>query len=273
MKPLDVKYCFSPSLLDSFQSLLDFEENWERYWGSSDEPSKSLEEYQEECNQSLLDAINNVPFTSEASSMGKAWNDLIDTLIHKKKCGKTQITRKCDETGKVIAAHCELDGFSFDFDINDAKDAAKYFADCLSQIHVISYIETKYGIVNLHGYLDEHRHDVVYDIKTTKSYEFGNYLEKWQKHVYPYCLLESGVCTDIKEFEYTVFQMQGGRSRQPIITAKMYTEVYTYLHDATRRMLKEHCELFIEYIERNRDKITNDNLFKDYNLRKYKNKV
>lgn len=267
MKPRDVAYCFSPTLLDSFQGLLGYEETWEKFWGSSEDPSKSLDEYREECNQSLIDSINHVPFVSEACSKGTAWNDLIDTLVHNKRCGRTFINRVCNDEGRIFAARCQVDGFTFDFDINDAINAAKYFVGSLSQIYVHSYIDTRYGIVNLFGFLDELRRDVVYDIKTSKSYTFGDYSEKWQKHLYPYCLVESGECTNIKEFEYAVFKLSGGNTKSPIITAEQFREVYTYDHELSRSLLREHCERFIEYIEDNRDKITNQNIFKEHERR------
>lgn len=69
----------------------------------------------------------------------------------------------------------------------------------------------------------------MYDIKTTSRYEFGKYSDGWQRHVYPYCLISSGLVKDIDSFEYTAYHLKGGTSRTPLITGVQYPELYKYL--------------------------------------------
>lgn len=268
----EVKYSFSPSLLDSFAYLLNSEESYDKYWGKSEDPSMSLEEYELSLEQSLLDSINRVPFSSEAAAKGTCFNDLVDTLVHQKVCGKTAMRQIKNESGICEAVRCELTemlnnvkiDYSFDFDIALAREAADYFKGCLKQVLVNAYIDTKYGIVNLYGFIDELRENVVYDIKTTKSYSFGDFEHKWQRHVYPYCLIESGMCTDVKEFEYTIFKLVGGNTKQKYITADVSREVYSYNHEQSTKQIREHCEHFIQFIDAHREQITNDLIFREH---------
>lgn len=149
-----------------------------------------------------------------------------------------------------------IDGFEFYFDRQLCLDAAKYFDCALTQYYTSANIDTCYGRVKLYGYIDELVKDKVYDIKTTKSYTFGNYKNYWQRHVYPYCLIESKDCTDIKAFEFSVFKLNGGGVRNPLITADFYREVYDYNHEQSTEIIRQQCERFIEFIEAHRDKIT-----------------
>lgn len=62
------KYRFYPSLLDKFEQYLRADEQVESFWNVDNETGeykKSPEEIEAELKQSLLDAINRVPFESE----------------------------------------------------------------------------------------------------------------------------------------------------------------------------------------------------------------
>lgn len=154
-----------------------------------------------------------------------------------------------------------IDGFEFFFDKQLCKDVAEYFDGALSQHYTTADIETDYGVVRLYGYIDELIRDKVYDIKTTKSYTFGNYQKYWQRYVYPYCLIESGDCTDIKAFEFSVLQLKGGGPRSPLITGDFYREVYDYDHKKSTEIIRQHCERFIEFLEEHRSEITDKKIF------------
>ena len=82
------KYRFYPSLLDKFEQYLRADEQVESFWNVDNETGeykKSPEVIEAELKQSLLDAINRVPFESEAADKGTAFNAVIDCYIHKKK--------------------------------------------------------------------------------------------------------------------------------------------------------------------------------------------
>ena len=266
-----VKYKFYPSILDKFQSFVDTtaedyfyqDENggWHRnYNDTTGEYHFSEAEVYELTKKELIDAINRVGFVSAAATKGTIFNELVDALIHNQKCD-IKTTKIYDNDKRVVAIEAELDGFTFMYDINLLKEAAAYFKDSLSQVHTSATIDTDYGVVELYGYIDELRKNKVYDIKTTSKYDFGKYSKYWQRHIYPYCLIESGACTEIESFEFTCYQLAGGTDKNKLITGKKYPEVYTYTHNQSKEFIKAQCERFIEFLEENRQFITDNKIF------------
>lgn len=280
-------YKIYPSLLDKFQSFVettaedyfyqDEHGNWHKnYNESTGEYHYSDAEVHELAKKELIDFINRVRSVSEAASKGTAFNELVDALITNKKSEVLE-TKKVyyDVNGnilmselplnqqifKLVGVEAKLDGFSFIFDINLIKEAAEYLKGSLNQVYTSARIETKYGEVELYGYIDELRKNVVYDLKTTKKYEFGKYKKYWQQHVYPYCLVESGACTDIDYFEFTCYQLSGGTEKTKLITGKKFPEVYKYQHEYSKGLIKAQCERLIEFLEENFESITDKKVF------------
>lgn len=278
---------FSPSLLDAFQTYKDASTLYERFFGSSEEPSQTCDEFERQKFQELIDKINRVPFESEAADKGSCFNEIIDCLVLNTRSTREDIEVSSKEgfverhvegsidpwDGKVTYADVEDELIQmphieakkgdnvFRFDIGFCKDVAQYFNGSLCQVYVEAPIETRFGKVLLYGFPDYIKPSVVYDLKTTSKYEFGKYSKYWQQHVYPYALIESGKCTDIAAFEFTVFQMKGGNSKSPVISGDMYKEVYTYSHTRTKAMLKDICEQFSEFLINNRNLIEDEKIF------------
>lgn len=281
------KYFFAPTLLDAFCDFINAESIWSKYWGDADEPKISLADYEEQSYQAILDRINRVKGEPiEAAEKGTAWNDLVDTLLHNKQCGHTKFVRLGldaignyvpTQSNEVVGIRCVTDNFTFDFDYQFALQAAMYFGKrvtvdgveintypsdkCVSQVLVCANIETRYGVVELYGFIDEMRRDTIIDIKTTSHYEFGKYANYNQRFVYPYCIIESGMAEEVNFFEFTAYALKGGNSHTPLITGTQYSEVYNYNHEEATKRIKDTCERFIEFIEANRDKITDKNIF------------
>lgn len=282
-----VKYKFYPSILDKFQSFVDMSAedyfyqdekgDWHKnYNESTGEYHYTDEEVYDLAKQDLINSINRVRSSSEAASKGTAFNELVDALITNKK-SEVVNTKKVyyDVNGnfirtdmplnpqvfKLAGVQAEHDGFTFIFDINLIKDAALYLKGSLNQVYTSATIETKYGLVELYGYIDELRQNKVYDLKTTKKYEFGKYAKYWQRHIYPYCLLESGQCTEIESFEFTCYQLSGGTERQQLIQGKKYPELYNYTHEQSKALIKAQCERFIEFLEDNKTLIIDKKIF------------
>ena len=294
------KYRFYATLLDKFQTYLDTQAegyfyqdedgSWHKnYSVSEDTLHFSQEEVDALLKKELLDVINRVSHEpSEAASKGTALNEIVDCLIHNRKSDNEDIVIKSlkgfnvergfgctDEVGKPIfydyflehvkkpCIYAGLDGFDFYFDIGFCKSIAEYFKGSLSQVFTSAPLETKYGEVELYGYIDELRENKVFDVKTTTRYEFGKYAKYWQRHAYPYTLIESGACTEINSFEFTAYALRGGTSRTPLITGIQYPEVYQYDHEQSKVLLKDICERFIEFLEDNRDLVTNRKIFNE----------
>lgn len=294
------KYRFYATLLDKFQTYLDTQaeeyfyqdegSSWHKNYSESEDTLHfSQEEVDALLKQELLDAINRVPHEpSEAASKGTALNEIVDCLIHNRKSDNEDIVIKLlkgfnvergfgctDEVGKPIfydyflehvnkpCIYAGLDGFDFYFDIGFCKSIVEYFKGSLSQVFTSAALETEYGEVELYGYVDELRENKVFDLKTTSRYEFGKYAKYWQRYIYPYTLIESGMCTEINSFEFTAYVLKGGTSRTPLITGVQYPEVYQYDHEQSKVLLKDICERFIEFLEDNRGSITNKKIFNE----------
>ena len=265
------KYRIYPSLLDKFEQYLRADEEAESFFNIDNETGeykKSPDEVEAELKQSLIDCINRVPFASEAADKGTAFNAIVDSFIHRKKHVPTE-REPYDivgdrETNVVQVSFPKsdlMDEHHFMFDWKWCIEQAAYFEGSLSQVFVNAILPTQYGAVELYGFIDELRKDVVYDIKTTSSYTFGKYEHGWQRHVYPYCLIASGQMDSVKAFEYTAFALKGGTSRTPLISGTRYPEFYTYDHEQTVKLLTAHVERFIEFLEANRDMITDKKIF------------
>lgn len=278
---------YSPSILDAFQSYLDCEALYEKFFGHSEEPSQTYEEYEQQKFQELIDKINRVPFESEAASRGSCLNEIVDCIVMRTKSTRDDITIKtlssfdklCEdgawdmvenkplayeqwfETIRQPCLWAQNGKFEFYFDISFCKQVAAYFKDSLCQIYTEAPIETKYGKVLLYGYPDYVRENKVYDLKTTSKYEFGKYSKYWQQHVYPYTLIESGKMTEVQTFEFTAFQMKGGTARSPLIYGDMYPEVYVYSHEASTKALRGICEQFTEFLTNNKHLIKDEKIF------------
>ena len=293
-------YRFYPTLLDKFQTFLDttaedyFYQDEDGKWHKNYSETEDAFHYSQEevdalLKQELLDAINRVPHEpSEPASKGTALNEIVDCIIHNKKSDNKNILIKSlkgvdvkrefgctDEVGKPIiydywfehikfpCIFDEIDGFYFYFDKDFCKSIAEYFKGSLSQVFTSATIDTEFGEVELYGYIDELRENKVFDLKTTSRYEFGKYSKYWQRHIYPYTLIESGACTEINSFEFTAYALKGGTSRTPLITGVQYAEVYQYNHEQSKMLLKNICERFCQFLEDNRDLITNKKIFNE----------
>ena len=83
MKNQQLNYCIYATLLDAYWGYLNSDVIWEKYWGWSENPPHTPEEFHELQFQELIDRINRKPFDSEAADKGTAFNELVDALIEK----------------------------------------------------------------------------------------------------------------------------------------------------------------------------------------------
>ena len=205
---MSAKYKIYPSLLDKFQSFLDVEQSVEEFWNidAEGEYKETADEMSDRLERELIDTINRVPREPiEAADKGTCFNEVIDCLIAHRKCEYEGMDIRSGELGANRVITANLNGFEFKYDMDLVKDAAMYFKGAISQHQCSAVLPTKYGDVELYGYADEIRGDMVYDIKTTSRYDFGKYGKGWQRFVYPWCLVESGQMKEVAAFEYTVF--------------------------------------------------------------------
>lgn len=252
-KQSNPRYRIYATLLDAFCDYLDTPQIYDRYWGYSNEPPHTLEEFWIKQHASLIDRINRVSFTSEAASKGSAFNAVIDTLITGQLDEKVKMSKVLDENGKPLAIQAELDGFAFQFPYEICKEFALYYKGAIPQIRVSAILPTAYGNVELYGYIDELMPLSVHDIKTTGNYSASKFKHHSQHLVYPYCLMQNG--SDVRTFEYNVAEESKSGNWQT------YTETYVFAPDRDIPILQERCEGLIEFALQNRQFITDCKIF------------
>lgn len=93
MKQFDVVARIYATLLDAYRNYLDSDDIWERYWGNSENPPHTPEEFKQQKYEDLINRINRVPFENEATAKGTAFNELVDAMIEKRKPNNMEVSR------------------------------------------------------------------------------------------------------------------------------------------------------------------------------------
>lgn len=201
-------YRIYPTILDAYFNYLNSDVIYERYWGWSENPPCTQEEFHELQYQELIDRINRVPFDSEAADKGTALNEIIDCMVDKRKSEIMQIDRvykverfsAYDEVGKplyydeektneVIALKAVYHEREFTFPISICRELADYYKGGLTQQRVEAILPTAYGNVLVYGLIDYLMPTTVNDLKTTGSYTVGKFKDHHQHLVYPFALM------------------------------------------------------------------------------------
>lgn len=268
-----VSYKFYATLLDGFQDYLNSDQIWEQYWGYSDNPPHTPEEFKQIQFQSFIDRINRVPFDSEAADKGTAFNEIIDCMVEHRKSEKVEVRYEyealvmgqvdnCDPderwadieyTNKVIGLTAVYNNRAFYFDINMCREFANYYKGAITQNFVKAIVKTRYGNVEVYGYEDELLPQSIHDIKTTGKYSVGKFKNHWQHIVYPYCHMMNG--EDIRLFEYNIAEIEKSGKWAT------YTESYLFNPDRDIPKLVNHCEELISFLIENRHLITDRKIF------------
>lgn len=268
-------YRISPSTLQKFSAYIHADREFESDFNIVSEaaisqglfpgmqPGDYKESYDEIANrreQELIDYINRAPREpSEASSKGTALNEVIDCIILNKKTTMDGLTIKSDRDAEIPVIHASLDGFDFHFDLTHCLSLAAMLRGSIPQFHCKAVMHTSKGDALLHGYIDYLRRDRVIDLKTTSRYAFGKFEEGWQKDLYPWCLIESGLMENVFDFEYLVATWKERKGCPSTWTIS--SEVYTYNHQKAQARLQETVEWFIDWLNSRRDYITDKTIF------------
>ena len=239
------KFKFYATLLDAFSNYLRSDAIYERYWGFSENPPHTPEEFKEQQFQSLIDTINRVPFDSEAADRGTCFNEIVDALIENRKPNGVEVERVDGVLYRAL-----YNGRTFDFPIALCLEFANYYKGALTQQRVEAILPTCFEEVLVYGVIDELMPLSIHDIKTTGNYYVGKFKDHWQHIVYPYCLMRNG--GDVRLFEYNITDFKN-----------TYTESYTFVPERDIPILTDHCEEFIRFLNDNRDLITDKKIFGD----------
>jgi len=205
-----VKYRIFPSILDAYGFYLNNYKKGDAYG-------------------SLIAKINRIAPRLEQAIIGQAFNDIIDKGLF-----------------YPSDSFVEQDGFSFPANI--VNHYCHLFRGTNKQVFTVGNIETRYGLVNLYGFIDYLSPHCIYDLKTTAKYFVGKYKNNTQHLVYSFCLDKLGSPKDFFSYRITDF-------------IDMYVETYAYNAKDTERMLRRKCEDFIEFLEANRHLITDKKIF------------
>ncbi len=273
-QPLEnVSYRFYATLLDGFQDYLNSDIIWEKYWGYSENPPHTPEEFKEKQFQSFIDRINRVPFDSEAADKGTAFNEIIDCMIEHRKSDKVDVryayetivlgqVDNCEpderwadvqQTNKIVGLNATYNNRTFYFDIKLCREFANYYKGALTQQFVRAIVPTRFGNVEVYGYVDELMPQSIHDIKTTGKYSVGKFKDHWQHIVYPYCYQQNG--QDLRLFEYNIAEIDKyGRW-------ETFTESYMYKPERDVPKLIAMCEELISFLIENRHLITDRKIF------------
>lgn len=252
------RYRIYPSILDKYQKFLDSDMVAEEFWNKDSEGNYKLtpEEMSAQLEEELVDSINRVDKKPiEAADKGTAFNEIIDCILeHRTTERNDMLLQSSKEDVKVL-----FNDWNFSFDINLCKSVASYFNGCIPQYTCSAILSTSFGDVELYGHVDYIGTNKVYDLKTTKQYQFGNYSSYWQRHLYPFCLVESRDMEEVSEFEFLIVTWQELKNKP--ISGEISKEVYTYSHEKSKAKLTAICESFIEWLEMHRDVITDKKIF------------
>lgn len=251
-------YKIYPSLLDSFQQLLDSDRNWEKFYGSSEEPALSPLEYEQKMERELIDKVNRVPFTSDAASKGTAFNEIVDCILLHVPATREDCKIELFKDANPAYIQAKIDGFEFRYSKDLCCRMARYYKGAIPQYRLSATLPTQYGLVELYGNADYLLPDSVHDLKTTKQYDFGKFEEHWQRYAYPFCLIESGDYTEVKDFTFDVLVW---KDMDGILEASAYEETYLYDHRKAKAKLTHVCEQFIAWLELHRAEITDKKVF------------
>ncbi|MDR1222354.1 MAG: HNH endonuclease [Tannerella sp.] len=266
MKNRQLNYLFYATLLDSFQDYLSSDKIYSEYWGFSENPPMTEEEFHEKKRLELIDKINRVPFDSEKADRGTAFNEIVDCLILGKNSEKMQIksiktpytnhSYTAETEWRVTAIKANYNNREFVFPVDVCREFSGYYKGAIPQVYCEAILPTRYGDVKLYGYLDELMPASIHDIKTTGKYSAGKFKNHWQHIVYPYCLQSDG--SDISDFEYNILLINERVSGN---TYETFTEHYAFVSGRDVPKLTEHVESLIEFIEMHRDVITDLKIF------------
>jgi len=251
-----LNYLFYATLLDGYQNYLSSSEIYHKYWGFADEPEFSEEEFEQKQFLSLIDRINRVPFDSEAADQGTAFNEIVDCIILKSKSDRMEV-ESIKQDSMIVAFKATFNEREYIFPAELCFEFANYYKGAIPQVRVESTIETKYGVVLLYGYIDELMPLAVCDLKTTKSYTVGDFKNHWQHIVYPYCLNQNG--NSVFDFEYNIAVIN--RLKSGAVNYTTHTEYYAFNPVTDTQRLTKHVEGLIEFLEANRELITDKKIF------------
>jgi hypothetical protein len=205
-----VDYAFSATLLDSF-SFYQLSES-------------------EFAEQEFIDRINRVPIKDvtalEHIDKGLAFNNAIDLIL---------------DTGEFLNTN-------WGFQDEIIYEIGLYLNGAIKQHYTSCTITVDGKKIMIYGYVNYILYNKCIELKTTSSYDLGNYRDNMQRHIYSYCLNEHGYFIDTFEFIVTDF-------------TSVYKEPYMTNIKESKAIINYKCQSLIKFIESKRHLITDLKIF------------
>ena len=255
----DSQFAFYATLLDAFESYLESDQLYQKFYGNSEEPKFTEDEWADKQFVELINRINRVPFTNDAVEKGTAFNNIVDMMLDGKYDDGLHVLSIDEEKNQITIAERSvskddkgkektefLNARTFLYSV--AKEFADYYEGGLKQYFTIGTIDTCYGNVDVYGFIDYLLPFSIHDMKTTSRYSAGSYKTHWQHIVYPFAMKQQGM--DIPRFEYNVTNFK-----------ETFTEVYVFDEQRDVPRLRAMCERFINFLLANKHLITDKKVF------------
>ena len=190
-----------------------------------------------------------MPFDSDAADRGTCFNEVIDCIVERRKSDK-MILSSTEDTIKAT-----YNNKDFVFNKSEMCSISKRYMSAVTQVRCDGILRFDDVEINMYGYIDELFSDKIVDIKTTsRAPQAFGFRDHWQHRVYPYCLNEMGAKIETFEYHHYVLNEQNN------ITA-FVIEPYPIDLDRNKSELINICTLFIDFVEINKDKITDVKIF------------
>ena len=224
--------------MNAFSNWLNSSDIYEQYWGESEAPEMTQEEFESKQLAELVAMINREPQPpNEAADRGTALNDILDALQFGREV-KTQY----ELAGEGQYYRARLNGFEFKFDASLVHSLCLVFNTALPQYHLECEMRTGKGDkVILHGYPDYIFPTMIWDLKTTNKYSGEKYRNNWQRFVYPVAAMLGGAMTRCETFTFYALEMRKERAIG-VLTAKPFTETYDVEIDDAEARVREFIE-------------------------------
>ena len=220
-----------------------------------------LKDEKESAEQDLLDTINRVP--KDYAKADKKEREKIEKMA-KGKCFEYVINQFLLDNNIIAKLNANTGAcprvkvdfsennvcFNFDFDVDLVVRMHNLLVH--QKVHSLQVFISKYitlasnKLIELYGYVDYLTPLTIIDLKTTSDYNFPKYLTNWQTYVYGYILADRIGSVDFiaTDFEH------------------IYHEIYNIEHiNYYEYKLKNFLQLFIEWLEKNKNKITDKKIF------------
>lgn len=228
-------YRISPSLLNAFSGWLNADDLYNKFWGNSEQPAMTMDEFQAKQLAELLAYINRDPQPlNEAADRGTCLNEIIDCLIGAEPNPNVWWDKI---EGNYIA---ERNGFRFHFDGDMVEELAHMMRNGIPQFH-LSHVYQPQGMdykVELHGFADYIFPTQIYDLKTTNKYDGEMYRDNWQRLVYPVVAIDSGDMIKCDTFGFLVMEMCQVKETG-VLFAKQWKETYDVNLEEARAQIME----------------------------------